>query len=144
MPSKKKLSGSKPLQFSGVGETSLLFVYFEIWHYNSSSTRFLPFSTSSNRRVPLSEHICTHMFRIVPSSLADMWAPHVSFFLNLQSSRGSLWARPPLRPWRRSMGATTAARDLPKAKWPVGAVLWRAEAASSPLPSPSCGGRIDS
>jgi hypothetical protein len=92
--------------------------------------------------VPLSERICTHMFRIVPSSLTDMWAPHVSFFLNLQSSRGSPWARPPLRPWRRSRGATSAAGDLPRAKWPAGDILWCAGAASSPLPSPSCGASI--
>jgi hypothetical protein len=27
--------------------------------------------------------ICTHMFRMLPSPLADMWASQVRFFLNL-------------------------------------------------------------
>jgi hypothetical protein len=77
------LFGYRPLQFSKLGETLLLFVYFEICHYNFSSTRFLPFSTSYRPWGPLSHYICTHMFRMPPSPLADMWAPQVRFFLNL-------------------------------------------------------------
>jgi hypothetical protein len=78
------LFGLRPLQFFRVRETPLLFVYFEICHYNSSSTRFLPFSTSYKRQGPLSDHICTHMFCILLSPLTDMWAPYVRFFLDLQ------------------------------------------------------------
>jgi hypothetical protein len=58
----------------GVALSHYNFLELEKRHYYSSilkfattSTRFLPFSTSSNRRVSMSERICTHMFRIVPS-----------------------------------------------------------------------------
>jgi hypothetical protein len=111
------LFGSKPLQFSRVGEMPLLFVYFEICHYNSSSTQFLPFYTSSRRRAPLSDRICTQMFRMVPFPLIDMSPPHVSFVLNLHLSilkrsgvgwGSGRWPLPPtassavrhLAPWR--------------------------------------------
>jgi hypothetical protein len=95
----KGLFGFKPLQFFRVGETPLLFVYFEIFHCNSSSPWFSPFSTSSKRWAPVSDRICAHMFRMVPSPLADMWAPQFSFFLNLHLSRA-------VRGWGGARAAT--------------------------------------
>jgi hypothetical protein len=114
------LFGLWPIQFFKVGETPLLFVYFEICHYNSYSTRFLPFSTSYRRRGPLSDRICTHMFCILLSPLADMWAPYVRFFLDLQflpfhqaaAVAAAIPTHPPSPGWRGALdldGAELAA-----------------------------------
>jgi hypothetical protein len=82
------LFGWRSLQFLRFGETPLLFKYFEICHYNSSSTWH--------------NCICTHTFCIVPSSLADIWTPHVSSFFNLRPSRRD--------PWRQAAATRSAWR----------------------------------
>jgi hypothetical protein len=41
-------------------------------------------------------------------------------------------------------GCNSRCRRSTEGKWPASGVLWLAEVASSPLPSPSCGSRIKS
>jgi hypothetical protein len=67
-------------------------MYFEICHYNSSSTGSLPFCTSFVRWGPLSDRICIRILRMDIYPLDDMRAPHISFTFNLQLS--GLWALP--------------------------------------------------
>jgi hypothetical protein len=62
------LFGSNPLQILRVGDTPLLFVYFEICHCNSSFTLYSPFSTSSKCWPPVSDRICVHIHRMISLS----------------------------------------------------------------------------
>jgi len=79
-----------PLQFFNFWDMPLLFTYFEICHYNSSLFLIVPFYTYSRLMDPLAD-LCifvwpkTHLL-LLSFQLADMWGPHVSFFINLRPS----------------------------------------------------------
>ena len=82
--------GFLPLQLLNFRDMPLQFSYSEIYHYNSSSIRILPFYTSFTCSGPMSDRIHIRIFRMdenTPAAslplLNDVWGPLVRFFFNL-------------------------------------------------------------